>query len=450
LVVMRIPLRTWALAVIAAVMASALVALWSPSGMDYLAPSCVTSVCDDPGASIDALSHGDLDGFFANQPPMGSFSMLLRTPPAIVSNATGGDDLGVYRSGVFICVLAAALLGVFLAMTMLRRGRPWTLWALVGGACVINPLTYQAVYWGHPEELLAAALAVGAVIAAGRRHWLAGGLMLGAALATKQWAALAVIPALIAAPPGTRVRVALTCIALAAALTFPMLAADPDRFHAAQERVSTAADAYENTVTATNLWWPFSSGSTGEVLDGFGKPKIVTQYSLPGSTGRILHLGVIGVALVLSLLYTRERRRGDPDDVLQLVALLFLARCMLDPLTFSYHHAPFLLALIAFEGLRRSVPLLSAVTIGLLLFMNEVIVPSGEPWLINLFYLGWALPLAGVMAVSLFAPDSRLAVRMRIPRDATDRRGESGARAPHLRALEPGRAGAAGRADLAG
>src|SRR4051794_11280376 len=183
---MRIPLRTWALAIAAAVMASALVALWSPSGMDYLAPSCVTTVCDDPGASIDALSHGDLDGFFANQPPMGSFSMLLRTPPAMVSNLAGGDVLGVYRSGVFICVLAVALLGAYLAMTMMRRGRPWTIWALVGGACVINPLTYQAVYWGHPEELLAAALAVAGVIAVGRKHWVAGGLMLGAALATKQ------------------------------------------------------------------------------------------------------------------------------------------------------------------------------------------------------------------------------------------------------------------------
>ena len=447
---MRIPLRTWALAVAAAVMASALVALWSPSGMDYLAPSCVTTVCDDPGASIDALSHGDLDGFFANQPPMGSFSMLLRTPPAIVSNLAGGDDLGVYRSGVFICVLAVALLGAYLALTMMRRGRPWTIWALVGGACVINPLTYQAVYWGHPEELLAAALAVGGVIAAGRKHWLAGGLMLGAALATKQWAALALIPALIAAPPGTRVRAAVTCLALAAALTIPMLAADPDRFHAAQERVSTAADAYENTVTATNLWWPFASASTGVETDGFGQPREITQYSLPGSAGRILHLGVIGVALALSLLYAVRRGRGEPDDLLLLVALLFLLRCVLDPLTFSYHHAPFLIALIAFEGLRRSVPVLSAVTIGLLLLMNEVVVPTGEPWLINAFYVAWALPLAGLMAMTLFAPDSRLAVRMRISRDVDDGRGEPRAGAAHLRALESRRAGSAGRADLAG
>jgi hypothetical protein len=395
--------RTLAPGIALAVLAAALVALWSPSGMDYLAPSCVNSVCDDAGPSIEALSHGDLAGFFAEQPPMGSFSLLLRTPPAVASNLADRGDLAVYRSGVFICVLAAGLLAVFLAMSMIRRGRPWTIWALVAAAIVVNPLTYQAAYWGHPEEVLAAALTVGALIAAGRRRWLLGGLMLGAALATKQWAALAVVPALIAAPAGTRVRLALTAAALAAALTVPMLAADPDRFQAAQEMVSSAS-SYTHTVTATNLWWPFASRSTDEGIDGFGQTTTITQYSLPDDVGRVLHLGVIGVAVVLSLLYARRRGRGNPDDLLQLVALLFLLRCVLDPLTFSYHHVPFLIALISFEALRRPVPVLSAVAIGALLLMNEVVVPLGEPLLINAFYLAWTIPLAGAMALSLFAP----------------------------------------------
>jgi hypothetical protein len=395
--------RTLALGIALAVLAAALVALWSPSGMDYLAPSCVNSVCDDAGPSIDALSHGDLRDFFAEQPPMGSFSLLLRTPPAIASNLVDGGDLLVYRSGVFICGLAAGLLAVFLAMSMIRRGRPWTIWALVAAAIVVNPLTYQAAYWGHPEEVLAAALTVGALIASGRRRWLLGGLMLGAALATKQWAALAVVPALIAAPAGTRVRLALTAAAMAAALTVPMLAADPDRFQAAQEMVSSAS-SYTHTVTATNLWWPFASQSTDEGIDGFGQTTTITQYSLPDDVGRVLHLGVIAVALALSLLYARRRGRGNPDDLLQLVALLFLLRCVLDPLTFSYHHVPFLIALISFEALRRPVPVLSAVAIGALLLMNEVVVPLGEPVLINAFYLAWTIPLAGVMALSLFAP----------------------------------------------
>jgi hypothetical protein len=39
-----------------------------------------------------------------------------------------------------------------------------------------------------------------------------------------------------------------------------------------------------------------------------------------------------------------------------------------------------------------------------LLLMNEVVVPLGEPVLINAFYLAWTIPLAGAMALSLFAP----------------------------------------------
>ena len=187
-------------------------------------------------------------------------------------------------------------------------------------------------------------------------------------------------------------------------LTVPMLAADPGRFRAAQETVSSASD-YTNTVTATNVWWLASSESTGEGIDPAGKLRILKQYSLPNSTGRILHLGVIGAALALCLLYARRRGRGNPDDLLELVALLFLLRCMLDPLTFSYHHAPFLIALIAFEGLRRQVPVLAAISIGALLLMNEVVVPSGEPRLINAVYLAWTVPLAGAMALSLFEPE---------------------------------------------
>jgi hypothetical protein len=396
-----------------AVIASALIALSSPSGVDYLGPPCWDQVCDDAGPSIEALSHGDVNTFFDQQPIMGSASLLLRTPPTMLANAVGGDDLLVYRIGVFACLLAAGLLAVFLAMTMIRRGRPWMIWALLAGACLINPLTYQAAFYGHPEEALAAALAVGAVIAAGRGKWLIGGLMLGAAVATKQWALLAVLPALIAAPTGTRVRVVLTSAALAAALILPMVAGNPDRFWAAQERVSVT-DAYTNTVTATNVWWPFASASTGEGIDIDGTSKELTQYSLPGSAGRVMHLAVIIAALLVCLLYARRRGRGNPEDLLELVALLFLARCMLDPVAVSDHHLPFLIALISYESLRRRVPVMSAYAIAAVLLMNEVVAPSGNPRLINAIYLAWTIPLVGAMALSLFAPQRYEALGRRL------------------------------------
>jgi hypothetical protein len=131
-----------------------------------------------------------------------------------------------------------------------------------------------------------------------------------------------------------------------------------------------------------------------------------------------MHLGVIAAALMLCLLYARRRGRGNPDDLLELVALLFLLRCMLDPVALSYHHAPFLVALIAYEALRRRVPVLSAYTIAAVLLMNELVVPSGNPGLINAVYLAWSIPLAGALALSLFAPERYEALGRRISRAA--------------------------------
>jgi hypothetical protein len=397
--------RTWTLGLLAAVVACALVAASAPLGVDYLAPPCDPQICDDPGPAIGALAHGDLHGFFASQPPMGSFSLLLRAPAALI----GGDgDLLVYRLGVFVCLLGAGLLAVWLATTPIRRGRPWTLWALVSAAIVINPLTYQATRFGHPEEVLAAALTAGAVLAAGRRRWLLAGALLGCAIATKQWAALGLLPALLAAPAGTRARLLGVCLALVAVLTLPMLAGDPGRFRAAQEKVSVTAD-YTYTVTASNVWWRFASESSGRGIDEDGHVTVLTQYSLPAAVGRAAHLGVIGVALLLSFLYWRGRARASrsPDDALLLLALLLLLRGMLDPLTLSYHHVPFLVALLVYEGLRRPFPLMSAYAIGGALLLTEAIAPSGDPGLVNAFYLAWTIPLAGAMALSIYATERR-------------------------------------------
>jgi hypothetical protein len=400
--------RTWMLGIVAAVVACALVAASAPLGVDYLAPPCDPQICDDPGPSIAALANGDLHGFFAAQPPMGSFSLVLRAPAALI----GGDgDLLVYRLGVFACLLGAGLLAVWLAMTLIRRRRPWTLWALVSVAVLVNPLTYQATKFGHPEEVLAAALTVAAVVAAARTRWLLAGALLGCAIATKQWAALGLLPALLAAPAGTRVRLLAACLALFVAFTLPMLAGDPGRFRAAQEKVSITAD-YTYTVTAANVWWPFATESSGRGIDENGHVTQLTQYSLPPAVGRAGHMGVIAVALLLSFMYWRGRAGRSPDDALLLLALLLLARCMLDPLTLSYHHVPFLVALLVYEGLRRPIPLMSGYAIAGALLLTEVIAPSGDPGLVNAFYLAWTIPLSGAMALSLFG---RYPLRVLLP-----------------------------------
>ena len=403
-----------ALAVAACV--CALLAYGSRMGVDYLSAPCHPYLCDDAGASIDALASGKVHSFFANQPPMGSFSLLVRTPFVAAAKAAGEHrDLPIYRLGAFACLLGLGLLAVWLMAAMMRAGRTRPAYLIVPAALLVNPLTYAALYWGHPEELLGAALCAGAVLAAGRGRGLAAGLLLGCAIATKQWAVLAIIPVLIAAPRGTRLRLAGAGAGAAALLLLPMLIADPARFWLAQRSVGIAT-TFQHTVTAVNAWFPFAHGSTGATLTPNGT-QITTQYSLPSSLGHLTHPLVLLLALGACALYVRRRRGAAPEEALQLLALLFLVRCIFDPLTYSYHHAPFLVALIAYEGLRRRVPVLSGFAIAAIAAMTYVIAPMKDAGLVNAFYLAWSLPLAAVLTLGVLAParlDALLA-RLRPP-----------------------------------
>jgi hypothetical protein len=384
--------------------------------MDYLAPPCQPYICDDGGPPIEALARGDVHGFFAEQSPMGSFSLLVRAPFAAAVRASGVDhtSLWMYRAGAFACLLALALLAVWTMRAMVRRSRPELGAILVGVAVVGGPLSFATLKYGHPEELLGAALCVGGVLAAGRGRSVWAGLMLGCAIATKQWALLAVPVAVVAAPRG-RVRMPVLAAGVAGALTLPMMLADSSRFWLAQKSVGIAT-TFTNTVTASNVWFPFARGSSGPTPDG----KILTQYSLSDAVGHVTHPLVVLLALAAVAAYALRRRGADPEEALQLLALVFLVRCVVDPLTYSYHHAPFLTALLVYEGLRRRVPVLSGFAIAALLAMTHVIAPMRDATLINAFYLAWSLPLMAALAVSTLAPEraERVVRRLRPGRAA--------------------------------
>jgi hypothetical protein len=232
------------------------------------------------------------------------------------------------------------------------------------------------------------------VLLAIRGHSVAAGLALGVALATKQWAWLAVLPAMIVVP--RRARFLLMAAGTFALFTVPMLIGDPGRFMAQIHHYGLPG----NGVTPANVWWVYGH-EAGIDLTGAGF-RGATTYALPDWLGRISHPLVISVALLLTAAYWRRRRERDATDVLALVALIFLARCMLDPLTYSYHHLPFVMALISFEALRRRIPYATiAVAVGVEV-MTRVIAPMDNPTLLNRVYLAWAVPVAAYLAFSLF------------------------------------------------
>jgi hypothetical protein len=400
--------RLWlGLTAVATVAAAAWVSLSSGLGRDYPGPSCIG--CDRPGPPIDALVGGHIGHFFSTQPFMGSVSMLLRAPAVWLVQQFGGDQLWQYRAGALACMLVVAALVWALLRMMQRRGQGPVAQAVVIGLVLVWPLTTKALYWGHPEEPLAAALAVAGVLLAVHRKGLLAGAALGLAVATKQWAIFAILPALLVAGD-QRKRLIGGAGVVAAVFVLPMLIGDPGRFFHQNLSAGTAGQE----ITPTSLWWPFHHVSGGSIEGG----RAVFTYSLSPFLRAVARPLMLVLGLGLTLLYWRRSRDRHPYDVLQLLALLMLLRCVLDPQTFSYHHVPFLIALATFEALRRrGVPVVSLVSATALWFISRFVADTPDMNLFNLAYLAWALPTLAYLAVLCFAPGATLSARM--PRVAT-------------------------------
>jgi len=158
--------------------------------------------------AFEALAHGHLLGFLQLAPVYGG-SLIERAPFALLPGLWGGGSLAVYRAVAVPCLLAAALLGIWIVAGMRREGRSRLARAVALGICVANPMTLAALETGHPEELLGGCLCVAAALLAcapevGTRRALASGLALGLAVANKQWALLALGPVLLALPAPRR------------------------------------------------------------------------------------------------------------------------------------------------------------------------------------------------------------------------------------------------------
>ncbi len=358
-------------------------------GLDYFS---------DAGPAIDALARWDLQDFFAVQPLMGSFSLVLRAP--LVATVFTSSETTVYLIGVLPCLLATLVLGLVLARMLADRGAPEWLQGVVAGLAVINPMTFRAIHWGHPEELLAAALCVGAVVAALRERQLLAGILLGLGIATKQWAVLAVLPALLATTD-RRLLLGGMAAAVAALFTLPPLLADPGAFHATAAGAAGQDPSAAHT-TPWNVWWPFSHLETFDRL-GPG-------YYVPAWLAPITHPLIVLLALPLSFALWRLRERRL-DDALLLLALLFLLRCLLDHWNNDYYHVPFVLSLLAWETVRRAAFPYLTVAVSVLLGLSfwatgdQIFADSvAQAQVLNALYLAWAVPLAAGLAVALYRP----------------------------------------------
>ncbi len=396
--------------------------------------------------AFDALVAGHVSSFLALAPAYGG-SLVERAPFALLPGLWGGGALAVYRMVALPCLLAAAVLGVWLVTRMRTAGAGRLAQGVALGVCVANPVTLRAFELGHPEELLGGCLCVMAVLLAGGRRAIAAGVLLGLAIANKESALLAAGPVLLVLPAASRWRCAGSAVAVAAAVLAPLTLAGSGGFAAS----TTAVAATSSTIFQPwQVWWFL--GHHGPLVYGlFGAPKPGYRVG-PAWTGTVSHplIVLLGAALPAALWWRRAGTRagtgaaaagravaaGPPavrrrsarviggwhapalqlgeQDALALLTLLLVLRCLLDTWDTSYYPLPFILALLAWEVCRPAPgpPVLALAASALSWISFQWLPLHASADVQAAFFLAWTLPLAAGLAASLFAP-GRLAGAMR-------------------------------------
>jgi hypothetical protein len=376
--------------------------------------------------AFGVLTHGHVLEFLRLAPAYGG-SLVERAPFALLPGLWGGGQLAVYRMVALPCLLAAAALGVWLCARMRAAGRPPLWQAVVLGVCVLNPLTLQALELGHPEELLGACLCVAAVLVASRDRPLWAGVLLGLAIANKEWALIAAGPVLLALPgsatgpddrAGSRVRVwalagrrqirllvstgTMTAIVLA-----PLVLASGGGFSGSAQAVAVAPGTL---FQPWQIWWFL--GWHGPLVHRFGVA-MPGYRTGPAWTGTISHplIVVVGLGLAGALWLQRRRRTGTgaigERDALLMLALVLLLRCLLDTWDIGYYMLPCLIALVSWEALgeSRRPPILALAGIVIpWLGLKALSAHGASPDQQAALFLAWTLPLCAGLALRLYAP----------------------------------------------
>ena len=360
--------------------------------------------------AVNALVRGHLLEFLRLAPAYGG-SLVERAPFALAPGLWGGGELAVYRTLALPCLLAAALLGIYLVDRMRAHGSSRLARGVALAVCVANPVALRALELGHAEELLDAALCVTAVLlaatpAASRGRALLAGVALGLAIADKESALLAVGPMLAALPARRRMLGLGSMLASAGAVLGPLLLVPGGGFLAGTRAIaSTPSTIFQ----PWQFWWFF--GHHGKLVFGdFHSPKPGYRTG-PAWAATISHPLVVALGAVLAVcLLVRalrsERRGAGPlpaSQALLALALVMLLRCLFDTWDVAYYGLPFLFALLAWEvRWRPSAPPLLALACTVLVWLAYPKLPLGaSPDVEAAFFLAWTLPLSAWLGIKL-------------------------------------------------
>jgi hypothetical protein len=355
----RVRRRAWPIAVtvVSLVTGMAYCLLWAPvvrHSQGWVVP------WDIWGAyrSAHFIGWGDLGNVYGAGTGLVTFPgiLLLFAPLAMVTGTFGMTEsfpynlphptawlaLGPYEiliscSALFACDALAERLGV-------SRGRRGLL-CVVEGVVLWN----VSVMWGHPEDAVALALAIYALVLALDGRWSGTGWLFGAALATQPVVVL-MLPVILALAGRTRalpllVRVSLPSVLL---LATPLAA----EFH-------VTAHALFDQPNFPNIDHRTPWTSLAPNLGGSGK-----DLSVAAGPGRI-----VALVLACGLGWRSRRWRDRPELIVLAVALTLALRCFTESVMVSFYVWP-------------------ALAVGL------VVVMRGSPW-------RWAGGIAAAVAVTV-------------------------------------------------
>lgn len=381
--------------------AAVVLALLTVSALSGLHTGAFSDFETEAQPAVLALQDLDFSTFFDRAPTYGG-SLLLRAPLLPFSGVLGGGVDGAFRAISLGGLLAVGVLAIVLFAQLAAAGRPRAAW-LTALTLAAPPMIIRALETGHAEELLGAALVAGAATAAVRDRPGWCGLLLGAAMANKAWAGLAVLPIAATLQRG-HVRAAIAAAPVVLAGWLPFLLTGAPAVQGARELTRQSGEIFQ----PWQLWWWFGEhhgdfySYTGNLKVGYRQP--------PEWFGGVGRPSVLLVPIVLAVVVWGFRRMRHAawrmEDGLALLALTLLLRCLLDPWNTSYYGIPFLFALVIWELHGRGRPPVLAAVATALTALTLVEAPKAvSADLQSALYLAWTVPLAAMLLARLTLPE---------------------------------------------
>lgn len=364
-----------------------------------------------------AIRHGLDGGVFTMfgvdpTPLMWPFSLILRLPFVALGRLTdtaawigGQTDVtiavrdGDYTYGALACMaVAGAAVGAACWSHASRPGR----WRFVFPTAAVavflfNPISVEAISWGHPEEVLMGGFIAAGLITLAAGRSVLGACLVAAAVATKQPAILIVPVAFFMIPVGQRRKSTLAGLATLLALTVPWV-------------IASIGDFFEQ-----NRW------ATGIVQDS-QKPENLWSVIGPRADWFALHshwiIALVTLAASLAVAW-RHSWRIPPLSGISAIAAILVARAFLDAVNITYYLVPAIAAFLAFEAMLtprrlRWAPLGTAVLAWALVSLTEGRLSEFIEGIGSYNVQSW-LALCAMLSVVLFALALRRDLRAPLP-----------------------------------